>query len=68
MRRSRGGTWDPDRPSAPSPLENHNAVGCHRNTDMDHQSPPAKRHLNGVSLAGQWWPRLSLSTAPFSPL
>ena len=43
-----GGTGGPD------PLKNHSyqaSIQCWANI-----GPPAKRHLNGVLLAGQWWP------------
>ena len=36
--------------SGPDPLKNHKA------TKPAFIGPPAKRHLNGVSLAGRWWP------------
>ena len=28
-------------------------------------SPPAKRHLNGVSLAGRWWPKIECCLGSF---
>ena len=67
MGESKGG----DRGSGP-PLKNHNNIGFLSNTVPDHMKksqsykasiqrvaiigPPAKRHLNGVLLAGRWWP------------
>ena len=64
VRIQRGGTGGPD------PLENYKNIGFLSNTCPDPLKsqryqvsiqclaiigPPAKRHLNGVSLAGQWW-------------
>ena len=68
VRIQRGGTGGPD------PLDNYKNIGFLSNTGPDplkSQSyqvsiqcwaiigPPAKRHLNGVSLAGQCWPAKS---------
>ena len=60
------------RGSVPPPqLKTHKAIGFLSNTGPDpwkiiklpsqhsilgHHRPPAKRHFNGVSLAGRWWP------------
>ena len=64
-----GGTGGPDL------LENHKNIGFLSNTGPDPRKwqsyqasiqcrviigTPAKRHLNGVSLAGQWWPAYSV--------
>ena len=70
MRESRGGGGLGVR--TPLSLENQKAVGFLRNTCTslspilenyilqcrDITGPPAKRHLNGVSLAGRWWSAL----------
>ena len=62
-----------DRGSGPS-LKNHKNIGFLSNTGPDPKKwqsyqasiqcrviigTPAKRHLNGVSLAGRWWPAYS---------
>ena len=51
---SRGGTGDPD----PPPLKNHKNMGFLNKTALgplknQQAAKPAKRHLNGVSLAGR---------------
>ena len=66
----RGGTGGPD----PPPPENHKNIGFLSNTGPNSLkitklpsqiqcSPiigtPAKRHLNGILLAGRWWPTYS---------
>ena len=60
-------------PPPPHPLKSQN-IGFHSNTSPDLKKSQsyqasiqfwavigmvAKRHLNGVSLAGRWWPALS---------
>ena len=38
--------------TGPDPLENHLTI------QLATIDPSAKRHLNGISLTGRWWPAL----------
>ena len=57
----KGGTGGPDPPPPPSwkiKPSPGTITGCHHQAPSLGAiiSPPAKHHLNGISLAGLWWP------------